>query len=96
MSMKELPFYEEIVRCSQIVLANKKAIFHVYQSKKGDILKGYLSKIAEDCVGRYVEKEAAGYDLTESDKRLCFAFLQPCDHRQYSGMDRKRTSAEQG
>ena len=61
-------FYEEIVRCSQIVFANKKAIFHVYQSKKGDILKGYLSKIAEDCVGRYVEKEAAGYDLTESDK----------------------------
>lgn len=67
-------FYAEIVRCSQIIFANKKAVFHVYQSKKGDILKGYLSKIAEDCVGRYVEKEAAGYDLAESDKHYITHF----------------------
>lgn len=55
MSMKELPFMKRSSDALRSYLPIKGDL-SCLPVQKGDILKGYLSKIAEDCVGRYVEK----------------------------------------
>ena len=58
-------FYEEYVRAASILLNNRQAIRHVYQSKSGRIVIDYLTVVTEAFVKRFVLKAAKGYDLDE-------------------------------
>ena len=58
-------FYEEYVRAAAILLNNKQAIRHVYQSKSRHIVIDYLAKVTEVFVKRFVVKAAEGYELDE-------------------------------
>ena len=50
-------------RSASIIMNNKKAVIHIYQSKRGDILRNYLETVIKDFVGRAVEEAAEGYQL---------------------------------
>lgn len=58
-------FYEEYVRAASIVLDNKQAIAHIYNSKSKDILFDYLEQVTEACVRKFVIKYSSSYNLSE-------------------------------
>lgn len=60
-------FGEEYARAAQFVLKYKKAILHIYDSKKRDVLVNYLDTLAFSFISRFVKKESEGYKLTEED-----------------------------
>lgn len=49
------------------VLKYKKAILHIYDSKKRDVLQNYLETLAFSFISRFVKKEADGYGLPDED-----------------------------
>lgn len=60
-------FGEEYERAARFVLKYKKAILHIYDSKKRDVLQNYLETLAFSFIRRFVKKEADGYGLPDED-----------------------------
>lgn len=60
-------FGEEYERAARFVLKYKKAILHIYDSKKRDVLQKYLETLAFSFISRFVKKEADGYGLPDED-----------------------------
>ena len=60
-------FGEEYERAARFVLKYKKAILHIYDSKKRDVLQNYLESLAFSFISRFVKKEADGYGLPDED-----------------------------
>lgn len=60
-------FGEEYERAARFVLKYKKAIIHIYDSKKRDVLQNYLETLAFSFISRFVKKEADGYGLPDED-----------------------------
>lgn len=60
-------FGEEYERAARFVLKYKKAILHIYDSKKRDVLQNYLETLAFSFISRFVKKEADGYGLSDED-----------------------------
>lgn len=60
-------FGEEYERAARFVLKYKRAIFHIYDSKKRDVLQNYLETLAFSFISRFVKKEADGYGLPDED-----------------------------
>lgn len=60
-------FGEEYERAACFVLKYKKAILHIYDSKKRDVLQNYLETLAFSFISRFVKKEADGYGLLDED-----------------------------
>ena len=60
-------FGEEYARAAQFVLKYRKAILHIYDSKKRDVLENYLETLAFSFVNRFVKKESEGYVLSDDD-----------------------------
>ena len=58
-------FGEEYERAACFVLKYKKAILHIYDSKKRDVLQNYLETLAFSFISRFVKKEADGYGLPD-------------------------------
>lgn len=67
-------FLDAYKRSASIILNNKKAVIHIYQSKRGDILRNYLEAVIKDFVGRAVEDAAEGYQIKEEDIRYITNF----------------------
>ena len=67
-------FMDAYRRSASIIMNNKKAVIHIYQSKRGDILRNYLEAVIKDFVGRAVEEAAEGYRLNEEDIRYITNF----------------------
>lgn len=60
-------FGEEYEKAACFVLKYKKAILHIYDSKKRDVLQNYLETLAFSFISRFVKKEADGYGLPDED-----------------------------
>lgn len=60
-------FGEEYARAAQFVLKYRKAILHIYDSKKRDLLENYLETLAFSFINRFVKKESEGYVLSDDD-----------------------------
>ena len=60
-------FLEEYKKSAAIVINNKKAIFNIYESKSGDILRNYFNAVTMSFVKRAVEKAANGYSISEEN-----------------------------
>ena len=60
-------FLVEYERAARFVLKYKKAILHIYDSKKRDVLQNYLETLAFSFISRFVKKEADGYGLPDED-----------------------------
>lgn len=60
-------FGEEYERAARFVLKYKKAILHIYDSKKRDVLQNYLETLAFSFISRFVKKEADGYGIPDED-----------------------------
>ena len=60
-------FGEEYARAAQFVLKYRKAILHIYDSKKRDMLENYLETLAFSFINRFVKKESEGYVLSDDD-----------------------------
>lgn len=60
-------FLEEYKKSAAIAINNKKAIFNIYESKSGDILRNYFNAVTMSFVKRAVEKAANGYSISEEN-----------------------------
>ena len=60
-------FGEEYARAAQFVLKYRRAILHIYDSKKRDVLENYLETLAFSFINRFVKKESEGYVLSDDD-----------------------------
>lgn len=60
-------FGEEYARAAQFVLKYRKAILHIYDSKKRDVLENYFETLAFSFINRFVKKESEGYVLSDDD-----------------------------
>lgn len=67
-------FGEEYARAAQFVLKYRKAILHIYDSKKRDVLENYLETLAFSFINRFVKKESEGYDLSDDDVNYITGF----------------------
>ena len=48
-------FYEEYARSAAIILNNREAVIHIYESKNGAVMRKYLDNVTSAFVGRFVE-----------------------------------------
>jgi len=71
---KKDSFYEEYLCRYHLVLENKKAVWHLYNSKDRDLVLNYFYKITEHFVGKYVIEEAKGYNLSEDNIKFITDF----------------------
>lgn len=60
-------FYEEFLSKYHLVLENKKAVWHIYNSKDRDLVLDFFYTITETFVKKYVIREAEGTGLSEED-----------------------------
>ena len=67
-------FYEEYLNKYHLVLAYKKAVYHLYNSKNRDLILKYLYDITEDFVRKYVQKEVEGTRLSTADIQFIVDF----------------------
>lgn len=67
-------FYEEYIARYHLVLENKKAVWHLYNSKDRDLILNYFYKITEHFVEKYVINEAQGYNLSKEDIKFITDF----------------------
>jgi len=67
-------FYEEYLRRYQLILDNKKAVWHIYYSKNRDIILKYFYAITENFIEKYVAEEAIGSNLTKEDIKFIVDF----------------------
>lgn len=67
-------FGEEYARAAQFVLKYRKAILHIYDSKKRDVLENYLETLAFSFINRFVKKESEGYGLSDDDVNYITGF----------------------
>lgn len=67
-------FGEEYARAAQFVLKYRKAILHIYDSKKRDVLENYLETLAFSFINRFVKKESEGYVLSDDDVNYITGF----------------------
>ena len=67
-------FYEEYLNKYHLVLAYKKAVYHLYNSKNRDLILKYLYDITEDFVEKYVYKEVKGKKLLPEDIKFIIDF----------------------
>ncbi len=67
---------EGIIHAVDFALANKKAVFHVYNSRSKDELSKYLDKTIGWVVRQYVENQKQGLCVDEEDVRLVTLFYQ--------------------
>lgn len=63
-------FYEEYVRAASILINNRQAIRHIYQSKSHYIIVDYLARVTEAFVERFVIQAAGEYELCEEG--ICY------------------------
>lgn len=67
-------FYDEYLRKYHLVLENKKAVWHIYDSKHRDLILRYFYAITENFIRKYVVEEAKGTDLSEEDISFVVSF----------------------
>lgn len=67
-------FGEEYARAAQFVLKYRKAILHIYDSKKRDVLENYLETLAFSFINRFVKKESECYGLSDDDVNYITGF----------------------
>lgn len=60
-------FYEEYLKRYQLIIENKKAIWHIYNSKHRDIVLKYFYAITENFVEKYVIEETKNSKLSKED-----------------------------
>ena len=67
-------FYEEYLRRYHLVLENKKAVYHVYDSKNRALVLTYFYTITEDFVKKHVLKEAEGKNVSPEQLQFVIDF----------------------
>ena len=67
-------FYEEYARSAAIILNNREAVIHIYESKNGAVMRKYLDNVTSAFVGRFVEEKAEGYSLSSLDLNFITSF----------------------
>lgn len=60
-------FHEEFLSRYHLILENKKAVWHIYNSKARDMVLDFLYTITETFVKKYVIREAQGTGVSEED-----------------------------
>lgn len=70
----EESFYEEYLRRYHLVLENKKAVYHVYDSKNRALILTYFYTITEDFVKKHVMRAAEGKNVSEKQLRFVIDF----------------------
>ena len=67
-------FYEEYARRAAIILNNREAVIHIYESKNGAVMRKCLDNVTSAFVGRFVEEKAEGYSLSGLDLNFITSF----------------------
>ena len=72
--IKDLSWQDGVMRAIDFALLNKKAIFHVYNSRSRKELERYLSQTIGKAVTEYIRIQAEGLHASERDIRLVSSF----------------------
>lgn len=64
------------IEAAGFVLANRKAIYHVYNSLNREVLEAYLNTVAGDVMSEFVEKVAESVPARPEDKALLVGFYR--------------------
>ena len=71
---EDITFFEEYRRAADIILNYRKAVIHIYNSRKRDVLHNYLQTVSFELIGRFVRREAKGYDISAQDIEYIIRF----------------------
>ena len=67
---------EDFIVSTQFALENKKAIYHLHNSRHHQELERYFLKLADDLMLRFVKQQAKDLSVPEEDVRLLAAFYK--------------------
>lgn len=67
-------FYDELIYKYELIMNNKKVIYHVYDSKSRDIVESYLMGIISKIVDKYVRMSDTLDQLSEEDREYINMF----------------------
>lgn len=67
-------FYEEYIRAASILINNRQAIIHIYNSKSRMLLFTYLETVTNVFVERFVKERAAKYELSQEGVKYITSF----------------------
>ncbi len=71
---KNATFYEEYIRAASILINNRQAIIHIYNSKSRMLLFTYLETVTNVFVERFVKERAVKYELSEEGIKYITSF----------------------
>lgn len=71
---EDITFFEEYRRAADIILNYRKAVIHIYNSRKRDVLHNYLQTVSFELIGRFVRRESKGYDISAQDIEYIIRF----------------------
>lgn len=67
---------ESFIKATDVALANKKAIYHVYDSMQQDALVKFIFDISRNMMKEYVKRENETIHASETDQGLIAGFYQ--------------------
>ena len=67
---------ESFIKATDFALANKKAIYHVYDSMQQDELIKFIYDVSGNMMTDYIKRENESIQATEEDQRLIVSFYQ--------------------
>lgn len=76
MEMKHESWYEEIRYMVMIIIENRAAINHVYQSKSRDVLERYIFNLSELVIKEYISKNQLNHLANEKDVNFVCDFYR--------------------
>lgn len=71
-----LSWEESFLLATEFALENKRAIYHVFNSIKRDMVEKYIFDISGSIMNKYVERVSNGISVSSKDKRLIASFYQ--------------------
>ena len=67
---------ESFLSAAQTALANKRAVYHIYNSIRREELERYMYGVAGSIMTRYVERMSSDIPAKDEDKRMIARFYQ--------------------
>lgn len=67
-------WYDELREVAKLIVENRVAIKHIYDSKSRDVLDAYLDSICSKLIRSYVDRQAADLNASERDKDFVASF----------------------
>ena len=67
---------EAFIEATRFAMENRRAVYHIYNSISREQLERYLFQVSEGLMGRFIQAQAEGLDVSEEDLHYTTVFYK--------------------